>query len=67
MTRTALLTSKCFDKICRTCLSDIKGECFISVFKTYLGDKIIKDVLQLCASIQVGKRLLTLNKTFFNL
>lgn len=57
MTGTSALRSERFNKICRTCLSDIEADCFISVFKTYLGDKIVKDMLQLCTSVQVNQTI----------
>lgn len=54
MTRTSS-SLKCdrFDKICRTCLSEIQANGYISLFKTYLGDKVVKDVLEHCAGVRV--------------
>lgn len=62
MTRTVILKPERFDKICRVCLSDVEGGCFISVFKTYLGDKIVKDVLQSCTSVKVSDQQTTTKK-----
>lgn len=55
MTRNSSLQIDRFDEICRTCLSDIQTDGFISLFKTYLGDKIVKDVLQNCALVEVSE------------
>lgn len=48
-----------FDKICRTCLQT--ADLSINIFRYLLKDKLIANVLETCASIQVRKATLETN------